>query len=443
MSEGRDHEYFADGISEEILNLLTRIPGLRVVARTSSFAFKGKDVDIETIGKELGVEYVLEGSVRRSGDQVRVTTQLVDATTSMHTWSETYDHSIDDLLTVQTEVAESVARSLKITLAEGNSLAAGRAVDPDAYGHFLHARYLHNRRSPGDLMAADAHFRRALAIDPDYAPAWAGLAGTLLVRIFEEGLDPAVGLTRMHEAVTRALALDPSLPEAQMRAAHYHLHAGNIAQGLEHWERAKALDPDNSLVLGGSMGVAIARGDNQQALELQLRAAELDPLNPLVRGNLSHVLALVGRYEEAARELQRAKELSPARPGHPVAEAQLLILRGRFDEALVEVSQWPEGPDREQALALIYRGLGRADEAEAEIARLQSRGDGERASRLAEIHAQQDEIDEAFGWIAVAHEAEKATALTPPERALRFVDSPLLRPLHADPRWKQYLWTVK
>ncbi len=445
MSEGRDHEYFADGISEEILNLLTRIPGLRVVARTSSFSFKGKDADIATIGKALDVAYVLEGSVRQSGDQVRVTTQLVDATTSMHIWSETYDRSIDDLLTVQTEIAASVARSLKITLAEGNSLSAGRAVDPDAYGHFLHARYLHNRRAPGDLTAAEAHFRRALDMDPDYAPAWAGLAGTLLVRIFEDGLDSAAGLEAMGEAVTRALALDPSLPEAQMRAAHYQFHSGNFKKGMEHWDKAMALDPDNVLVLGGSAGVAIARGDYQYAVELQSRAAERDPLNPIVRGNLSSSLARVGRYDEAARELQRAMELSPAHARNAVAEGRLLILRGRYDEALDVVSGWPEGPDREQALALVYRALGRDDEADAEIARLQSREDWERARRLAEIHAQQNEIDEAFGWVAVAHEVEKATALTPgsAKRALDFVDSLFLRPLHGDPRWKKFLWPVE
>jgi TolB-like protein/DNA-binding winged helix-turn-helix (wHTH) protein/Flp pilus assembly protein TadD len=445
MSEGGDHEYFADGISEEILNLLTRNPGLRVVARTSSFSFKGKDTDIATIGKTLDVGYVLEGSVRRSGDQVRVTTQLVDATTSMHIWSETYDRAVDDLLTVQSEIAGSVARSLKITLAGGSGISAGRAVNPDAYGHFLHARFLHSRRSPGDLAAAEAHFRRALEIDPDYAPAWAGLAGTLLVRIFEDGLDWAVGLEGMREAVTRALALDPSLPEAQMRASHYHFHSGNLEQALEHWGKAKALDPDNALVLGSSAGVAIARGDYQLALKLQLRAAELDPLNPIVRTNLSHSLARVGRYEEAARELQRARELNPARSELAVAEGKLLILRRRFDESLAVVSQWPEGPDREQALALVYRALGRADEAEAETAGLRRRDDRERARRLAEIHAQQDEIDEAFAWVAVAHEAEKVSALTPgsAERALDFVDSPLLRPLHGDPRWKQYLWTVE
>jgi TolB-like protein/DNA-binding winged helix-turn-helix (wHTH) protein/Flp pilus assembly protein TadD len=445
MSAGQDHEYFADGISEEILNLLTRIPGLRVVARTSSFSFKGKDTDIATIGKSLDVGYVLEGSVRRSGDQVRVTTQLVDVTTSMHVWSETYDYAIDDLLTVQTEIAGSVARSLKITLAEGSTTTAGRAVNPDAYGHFLHARFLHNRRSPGDLTAAETHFRRALEIDPDYAPAWAGLAGTLLVRIFEEDLDSTVGLEEMHHAVTRALALDPSLPEAQMRASNYHFHAGNLEQVLEHWDKAMALDPDNALVLGGSARVAIARGDYQQALELQLRAVELDPLNPIVRTNLSHSLARVGRYEEAARELQRAKELNPARADLAVSEGQLLILRGRFDEALAIVSQWPEGPDREQALALVYRALGRADEAEDEIAGLRRRDDRERARRLAEIHAQHDEIDEAFVWVAAAHDAEKATALTPgsAERALDFADSAFLRPLHGDPRWKQYLWTVE
>jgi TolB-like protein/DNA-binding winged helix-turn-helix (wHTH) protein/Tfp pilus assembly protein PilF len=441
MSEGGDHEYFADGVSEEILNLLTRIPELRVVARTSSFSFKGKDVDIATIAEALDVAFVLEGSVRRAGDQVRVTAQLVDAATSTHVWSETYDRDLDDLLAVQTDIAESVARSLKITFAESTLSGAPRVVNPEAYERYLHGRFLHNRRAPGDTAAAEAHFREAVRIDPGYASAWAALAGVHLVRSFEGDLPAEQQLERMGEAITRALALDPLNAEVQLRAAQYYWHKGDIDRGQPHWERAQALGPNNVLVLGSLAGNDVGHGRLREAVAKWRRAVEADPLGYVTRANFARSLILVGEYEEATLELRRARELNPAAAGLDLEFGQLLFLRGRFEEALAAYESLPEGPDREQGLALVYRSLNRADDAEAMLERLRNRENGERALRLAEIHAQRGDPDEAFVWLEIARELELAESATSAEP--RFADSItesfLLGPLYGDPRWVKYL----
>jgi len=441
MSEGRDHEYFADGVSEEILNLLTRIPGLEVVARTSSFSFKGKDADISEIGRALDVAYVLEGSVRRAGDRVRVTAQLVDAATGTHIWSETYDRDLDDLLAMQSEIAQRIATTLRVELADVASDTAAPAVSPEAHEHYLHGRYLHNRRGAGDLQAAERHLRRAVAIDGGYAPAWAALAGTVLVRLFDEHGDPVVAMEEVRHAVTRALALDPSLPEAHVRAAHYYFAAGDFARSRNHRERARELDPDHPLVVGTQIVPAMSRQDQDLALELQRRMVRLDPLNAVARSNLMWQLAILGKFEEAAQEFQRVRELSPGWEELDRVEAELLVMQRRYDEALVPASRLEAGPDREQLLAMIHYGSGREADAEAAVQRMRGYEDPAMPRRMAEIHAQRAAFDEAFTWLPEARDADIANALTPGEKSRPFavLNSALLLPLRADPRWSQII----
>lgn len=442
MSEGRDHEHFADGMAEEILNLLTRLPNLQVIARTSSFSFKGGHADVITIGKALDAGYVLEGSVRPSGERVRVTAQLVDARTGVHVWSETYDRKLDDLLEVQSSIAESVARSLEITLAEGSLASGTRTVNPEAYEYVLHGRYLHNRRGPGDIAAAEQYFRRAVAADETYAPAWAALAGTLLVRFFEEGATDAAALESMREAVTRALELDPFMPEAQARAAQYYAHAGDFDRAMHHRERALAVGPNNPLVLGASSGWALSGGDYKLALNRQQRAVQVDPLNPVARANLVIELARAARFDEALAEFQRVKDLYPTRSSLNELEGDILLLAGRFDDALASFERLPEGPKREMGLTLTYRELGRDADSRTQMQKLTARSDYERSQHLAEIHAQWGEQEQAFAWLAAAWEVGRAAAPTPGLRRYPHyvMQSPYLRPLYGDPRWKHYLW---
>lgn len=192
MGPEGDNRYFSEGVSEEILNLLARVPDLRVVARRSSFSFRDRNSDIATIAEELGVSYILEGSVRRSGDHVRVAARLIDTSNSTLVWSETYDRQLGEVLDVQAEIADAVARSLPTRLTGGTG-SGDMPVDIQAYEHFLQARFFFNRRMPGDLDRARDHYGKTLDRDPQYAPAWAGIAGTYFVRTVGGELAPEVG----------------------------------------------------------------------------------------------------------------------------------------------------------------------------------------------------------------------------------------------------------
>lgn len=437
LSDAQDQQYFAEGLSEEILNLLAQLPELRVIARTSSFAFRDQpQLGVAAIARQLDVSHVLEGSVRKSGDRVRITAQLVDASDSRHLWSETFDREPRDLLAVQEDIASAIARTLEIRLVTGGE-AAERRVDPGAYEHYLHGLYLRNRRGPGDLAAAERSFRGALEIDADYAPAWAALASVLMMRAFRESDDPTEGLERMREAVARALELDPALPEARVRAAHYHFQAGDFERAREHWRRAQELDADHPLVLGNLGGLAIRRGDIDTALKVKRRIVQLDPLNAVARSNLAWVLARAGKFEESERQLARAKELSPGSSALDQTEAELMILQGRFDDALGVADRLAPGALREQILAIATYGLGQTAAAEAAVERMRRFDDFELPRRIAEIHAVRGEVDQAFEWLVVARDAELAAAPTPGERSrpFRVIDSLLLRSLHDDPRW--------
>lgn len=442
LSERGDQQYFADGIAEEILNLLARIPELRVVARTSSFSFRDADADVGSIGRALDVAYLLEGSVRRSGDRVRVTAQLVDAGSGAHVWSENYDRELGELLAVQTDIAQAVATALRVTLAEGMLSAGRRAVNPLAYEHFLHGQFLHNRRGVGDAALAEARFREALAIDPDYAAAWAGLAGALLARLSAADADPAALMAEMRVAALSAVELDPSLPEAQLRAAHYHAMSGeDPALAMQHFDKAVALGAGNPLVLGSAAGMAARRGYYDRAVELAGRAAALDPLGAVTRGNLSTYLAAAGRFEDAWREWRRAAELSPEMTRRDSGQLELLVLLGRNQEAIELAGRLPDGVVRERGLALAYRGLGRDEEARAAIERLAASADPLRWLALAEVAAHAGDVERAFELLPLAREGADAAARVPGQlgRVDEIVNSPFLRPLRGDPRWQEFL----
>ncbi len=442
LSEGGDQQYFADGVAEEILNLLSRAPELRVVARTSSFSFRGSDADVATIGKALDVAYLLEGSVRRAGNRVRVTAQLVDAASGAHVWSENHDRELGDLFTVQTDIARRVARSLEITLAEAGDTRGHRAsIDPQAHDHLLQGQFLHNRRAPGDLALAEEHFRKAIAIDPDYAAAWAGLAGAQLIRGYEEGAEPAIDLEAAGASALRAVELDPTLAEAHLRAGNVLAMRGDFERAQEHYDRARTLDPNNALLLAISAGGALSRGDYEDAIDLGRRAAALDPLNAINRGNLAAALASGGHCDEALPETRRARELSPRRMAGDPLEAQCLGLLGRHEEALKAAERLPDGARRDQALALAYLGLGRETEAQDAMARVIASDDRQRSLLLAELHAQRDELEQAFALLPAIRRETDAAAMTPGSKGDLTVlfDSALLRPLHADPRWAPLL----
>jgi TolB-like protein/DNA-binding winged helix-turn-helix (wHTH) protein/Tfp pilus assembly protein PilF len=441
MSKAHDQGYLADGISEEILNALAQSPELTVIARTSSFSFRGGHADIATIADTLNVAYVLEGSIRHSTDTVRVTAQLVDAATSTHLWSDTYDYDPGNILAVESDVATEVADALQVALAPPPQAGA---VDPEAHELYLQGRFLHNRRAPGDSAKARGYFRRALDIDPAYGRAWAGLAGTFAVQIADEHAGTEAAWTAWREAVEQALWFAPDVAEVHMRAEQYYAHAGDFDEATKHRDRAMALDPNNPLVLTSKAEVRIFQGRLREAIALQQRAVALNPLGAVTRFNLALDLRAAGHFGEALAEARKTVDLAPSfAPAAAVFTGFVHILQHRDATALRELRAWPAGPDREAALAMIHDARGQRAEADATLASLQARTGPVAIRRAAEVHAHRGEFDEAFDWL------HKGLALTAPRtwgRAKWIQEaqlSPFLKPLRDDPRWEEALpWTA-
>jgi TolB-like protein/DNA-binding winged helix-turn-helix (wHTH) protein len=437
MSEAQDQAYFAEGLSEEILNLLAQSTTLRVTARTSSFSFKGRNVDIATIADTLKATHVLEGSVRRSGDRVRVTAQLVDGVSSVHLWSQTYDRDVTDVFSVQDEIAARVAESLQVTLTGSVQTSMGQTKSALAFERYLQGKYFFNRRGESDVARAQEYFEQALQLDPGYARAWAGLAGVYqLAR--QQGLTDAMPAWRA--AVDHALTLGPNLADAHIRAAQYYWWLGDRDKSNAYCERAIGLNPSDPLVLASAAGRAFSRGQWSEGIALQRRAVAVDPLSAIGRGNLGIYLTALGEWDEAIAEFEKARELSPTLSRIDSDIAKVQVLRQQFDEALVAAERIPPGPVRDQCIALIHRAPGQKAAADAALARLLAHANG--ANRdpaidvaIAEVYAFRGDEDEAMKWVTRALQQQTGRNWTQED----VMQSPFLRALHADARWRVLL----
>lgn len=444
MSAEQDQVHFAEGLSEEILNLLAHANSLRVIARTSSFSFKDQNSDIRTIAQRLAVSYVLEGSVRKSGQRVRITAQLIDGATSAHVWSDTYDRDLHDIFGVQREIAAAVADALHVTLARVGPRPA-ETTSTEAYEHYLQGRLLFNRRSSGDLLQAKSHFEQAVQLDPSYGRAWSALAGVYFVAPYE-GVALPNTMQNWREAAERALMLAPDLAEAHLRAAQYYAHSGNPNSAHTHFARAAALDPEDPLVLSMSLSHAIREGRLEDAIEQQRRVLAIDPLSATNRGNLGGLLMMVGRLPEAQTELERALELSPTAVSMTQDIADVLILQGRTDEALKVISRMPVDYRRDQRFALVYFARGEMSESNAMLAHLLALAakpdfDPAVAIAIAGVYAARNDPDRAFKWLdsALSRGRRQTGVLLGWEMLENLQLAPYLKSLHTDPRWRELL----
>ncbi len=314
MSPDKDQEYMADGIAEELPNLLAKIPELRVISRSSAFSFKGKDIDIPTIAEQLNVAHILEGSIRKAGDRIRITTQLIEARSDTHLWSETYDRVLDDIFGIQDEIAQEVVDELKFTLLDDTPQAA--QTDPEAYEQYLVGQHLMHQRTKTSIEQATIHFERALHKDPAYAPAHAVIAVAWMLlqdsaRTYGDlPLEEAVA--KALPAAQRALELDPDLAEAHAAMGFIQFQQQNFEETLSSWDRAVDLNPNFALVYSWR-GILLGDiGKYQQELESLRAATELDPLSANVLNNYAIALFQRGRYDESDNFMQRIKAIGPA-----------------------------------------------------------------------------------------------------------------------------------
>jgi len=310
MSEDGANEYFSDGLSEELLNLLAKIPELKVAARTSSFQFKGRTGDIAEIAAQLKVANILEGSVRKSGNKVRITVQLIKADDGYHLWSETYDRTLENIFAVQDEIAVAVVDALKITLL--GEAPVTEVVNPDAYALFLQGRYFYGIRTEQNWQKAAEAYQAAIDIDPTYAAAWAGLAFTVVKQAGWGYIEYEPGVAKALAAAKQSVELDPglalgwvSLSQVQSR------YLWDWRASLESAERALELAPANSDVLTQAAEITTMIGQFDRGLDASQTALELDPLNLEAIQQLAETFRSMGRYEEAEQQIRYLISLNP------------------------------------------------------------------------------------------------------------------------------------
>jgi TolB-like protein len=431
MSDEKANEYFSDGISEELLNLLAKIPQLQVTARTSSFSFKGKEIAIPEIARTLHVAHVLEGSVRKAGNAVRITAQLIDAATDTHLWSQTYDRKLDDIFAIQDEIAADVVKQLKVTLL--GTAPTVRSADPKAFALVLQARQFMRQGTAQGLERAIALSQEALAIDPTYAEPWS-IAASAYVNQANKGLKPVDESYRLaRAAVDKALSIDPKLVSAHLLLSRIASDYDNdLAAAARHVEHALALEPANATTISAAAGLEQNLGRIEQAARLDEYAVAHDPLNPKSHGSLAYDYSRLGRIDEAIASYRTALRLSPGRVGTAYNIGELLLRKGDAAAALGQMQQEADENWRLMGLTMVQHALGRKAESDASLRELIAKYETDSAYNIAYVVAFRGETDRAFEWLKKAV-AYHDTGL------VEIATDPMFASIHDDPRWLPFL----
>src|SRR6266478_2704264 len=433
LSRDPDQEYFADGLAEELLNLLAKVPGLHVAGRTSSFSFKGKNEDLRAIGQKLNVKTVLEGSVQRAGDRLRITTQLINAADGYHVWSETYDRKLTDVFAVQDEISRSVVAALKVQLLPERAAGLERpATNPDAYAQVLLGRHLIVRGSLQGYQLALAAFRKAVELDPKYAPAWAGVA----IASFHVGegvgwhLDSRENdFARTLAAADKAIELGPDLADGYAARGYVRvLKTTDWAGARADLARAIALSPGNAEAICSQGDLFATLGRLPEAIATLSRATELDPLSVQAWWRLAWYHLGAGHVEEAREIARRTLELFPEHSHAARTLGFALLLETRLDEAQAAFQRSSSEPFREMGTALVEHARGHARESQQALEHIIATSGKESTYQIAEIYAFRGERERAFEWLEQSLKLQDA--------GMRYLKhDPLLRTLRADPRY--------
>jgi TolB-like protein/class 3 adenylate cyclase/Flp pilus assembly protein TadD len=446
MSGDEENEYFAEGIAEELLNVLSKIRGLRVASRTSAFSFKGAKMDVPTLAQKLNVATILEGSVRKAGQRVRITAQLVAAATDSHLWSETYDRELEDIFAVQDDIAQSVVKELRRALlddkpdapasaavkAEVQEAAKGRGENADAYRLYLQGRSLVARRTQASVSTGIACLTQAVSLDPGDALAWAALAHAETIAAGSGGWTPfAEGYGRARKAAERALALQPGLAEAHAALADVQFgYDWDWSGALRSTRRALELAPGNVDVLLAAAAVTGNLGRLDESIALCRRAIALDPLNTRGHRFLGMYSLFAGMLEQAEAALKDAIELNPLGGLTYRSLGQVYLAQGRFAEALAAFKEESHEGFKLLGLAAAYHALGQSAPSSAALGQLAELP--MHAFLNAEANAYRGDVDKAFEWLERAY-AQRNAGLC------QMRCEPFLHNLRGDPRWPSFL----
>jgi TolB-like protein/Tfp pilus assembly protein PilF len=441
LSGEPEQEYFADGVTEAIIARLAQVRALRVISRTSVARYKGVDRPLPEIASELGVDAIVEGAISRDAGRVRITARLIDARDDRHLWAQSYERDLIDVLALQSDVARAVADEIRVQLTpqEDSRLRRARRVDPEAYEEYLRGRYHWNRRTEEDVRKAIACFGRAIALDPEHAPAYAGLADAYITLYAYNWVQPDEAIPRARKAAARALELDDANPQAHFSMGGVRFEADwDWVGALESYDRGIALDPN--LADGhhwkGDILSALRRHD--EAIEEARLAQRLDPLNLIVMSGVGLQYFYARRFDEAIAQQKRTLELDPRFTPALRSLGGAYEQRGMF-EAAIETFQRANGLAKDELsakalLAHAYALSGRTADARALIEELQAAGKTRYVSHyaLAAIHTALGETGEALDRL------DEAYALR--DRGMTWLAvSPRLDPLRAEPRFRELI----
>ncbi len=443
LSDDKGSEYFSDGVSEELLTVLQKIPGLHVAARTSAFSFKGKNSTVQEIGQKLGVAHLVEGSVRKSGDAVRIAARLTRADTGEELWSENYTRDLKDVFAVQTELAQTIVEQLRGRFggADAGSTAKekiqeevqaaekGGTKNLDAHQLYLQGRFYENRHSEKGAREALVAYEQSVALDPGFALAWA-----VCDRRWTKNFDAHLAAAR--DATARALSIEPNLTNGLLSQAtietNFDFNWNAAAQTIR---KALALAPADPNILIAAGNLELARGNTDRALELYRKAVHLDPVNAQARSFLAFNLAATKRFAEAKAEFPRVVELNSAAPWAHAGLGLSYLLQNKFEDAATEAQADAGDWCRLLIVSCARWGQKRVKESDAALAEL-IKNDAETAAyQIAEAYAYRGDKDHAFEWL------ERARRQRDPGLAGLRRD-PLLPNLRDDPRWNAFLHTM-
>jgi TolB-like protein/DNA-binding winged helix-turn-helix (wHTH) protein len=437
LSPGKDQEYFSDGLSEQLINDLAKVSGLKVVGRSSAFQFKGKNEDLRNVARKLGVANVLEGSVRREGNHVRISAELTKADDGFQLWSQTYDREMKDIFAVQDEIARATTEALQVKLLGSNGQPVPstlHSANPEAYQAYLQANYLFGRgQSKEDFGKALAYADTAIKLDEKYAPAWALRASVQNRIVGLDQTDTAEGIQRARGDAGRAIALDPTSASGYLALARTQIDydwdwdAANIDLA-----KAAALEPGSVEVFRIRSRLSWVSGDLDQAVKLAEQVAALEPLRSNSYLGLGHLLYLAGRYDEAQKELQKALDLNPQATFAHYTLGKILIAERKSQLALAEIEKEPGEWAKLTGQALAYHALGRGQDSTAALGALIAKYGTDGAYQIAQVYAYRGESDKSFEWLERAYK-QRDPGLTDMKT------DPLLKSLRHDPRYTEFL----
>ena len=438
MSEKKDQEYFSDGMSEEIIDLLVKVPDLHVPARTSSFYFKGKSEDIPTIAKRLMVAHVLEGSVRRSGNHLRITAQLVRADNGYHVWSETYDRDLQDVFKVQDDIANAVVQALQITLMGGPlTRQKGGTQNLEAYQLYLRATSAELQNTQKSLEAERTYLEQAVGLDPTFGLAWSRMASNAMLETEHAILSPPEGFERARQLAQHALQLSPDLSESHSVLSYVHRsYDWDWVAAATESRRALELDPTNiqGFVIAGIIAYTLGHWDDAER-HLRMALAH-DPLNTYVLLNLGVTLHGAGRYADADSMYRRLLDVAPDFSWAHVYLAKTLLAEGKPDAALAIVQQDTDEEDRMEILPIALQAAGHQAEADEALKVLITKFANTSAYSVAMSYAYRGDSDLALQWLERAYKQKDPSLV-------EIVGEPLFKNIATDPRYKAFLRQMK